>query len=101
MHWFRIEAQPHAALLAEFVQFIEQILSDDAFAVITHDHSISTGKLRSHGSDYLLCEWTIQFATRFAIHADNLLFVRNDASLDARMPRCARHQPAAADAMLI
>ena len=42
----------------------------------------------------------VQCAARFAVHAHDLLLVRDDAGLDARVPRRIFHQPAAADVLL-
>ena len=44
MNRFGVEAQPDATGAAEQLDFIEQRLGDDAFAIIANDHGVRPGE---------------------------------------------------------
>ena len=84
MHRLGIEAQPDATRAAKRFDFFQQWLRDDAFAVVADDHRVGVRhiRLRTPRSSRLVRR-AIQPIAGFAIHAHDLLFMRDDAGFDA------------------
>ena len=95
MHRLGIEAQPNAALAAERLDLVQQRLRDDALAVIADDDRVGLCQLRFHFREQAAGQLRVQSVARFAVNADDLLLVRDDAGLDAGVPRGIFHQPVA------
>jgi len=97
MHRFRIEAQPDAALAAERLHSVEQRLGHDALAVIADDDGVRTRqRCFDHGQESLRVGGA-EVAGRFAVHAHELLLMRDDARLDTGVPALDGDQAGAAD----
>ncbi len=97
MHRLRVEAQPHPALAAERLDFVQQRLRDHALAVIAHDDGIAFRQSRFQFREQTGGEARIQAVARLAVHAHDLLFLGDDARLDAGMASAGDEQSVAAD----
>ena len=94
-----IEAQPDAARAAKRFDFVQQRLGDDAFAVIADDHGVRLAKFRFDFGQQTPGEARVQAVAGFAVNADDLLLVGDDAGFDAGMARRIGEQSAAVDVL--
>src|SRR5688572_30126619 len=100
MYGFRIHAQPNGARAANALQFVDEFLGDNAFAVIANDNRIRVKQTRLEGCEQTARAGGIGIAAGFAVHAHNLLLVGDDARFDAGRPLSHWEQATAVDPLL-
>ena len=78
----RIEADPDAARFGQRLQFVQQRLGDDAFAVVADDDGVGLGQRGLDGGEQAGCFLEREVGAGLAVEPDDLLLLRDDARLD-------------------
>src|SRR5262245_41190068 len=92
-----VEAQPNATLAAERFERIEESLGYHALPIITDDDRGCSGQTGVDGLKEAGGGASIEVGAGFAIDTHDLLLVRDDAGLDARVPGIGCDQTVATD----
>src|SRR5207249_2269142 len=97
MDRFGIEAQPDAVFAAKLLEGIEEWLGDNTLAIVADDHCGAFGNHPSQGPDQTRGQVSVQAIAGFAVNADDLLFVGDDAGFDTGGARATGKQAATAN----
>src|SRR5436190_10308942 len=98
MRGLRIHAEPDTARATQPFGFVEQTLSDGAFGVIADDDGVGSFEVAFEFADEIVGHFRGDVTTGFAIDANNLLAMGDDACFDACGAAGISHQAAAPNA---
>src|SRR6516162_9152427 len=100
MDRFGIEAEPDTVGAADGFNLFEQWLSDHALSVVPDDYRVNIRDVGFERANQSTCHGSVDAVASFAVDADDLLLVRNNAGLNTGRSGFGAKQVFAADVLL-